>query len=140
MTPNEVRERIVSEHVQLHVLFAEVKQACREAADVRKAILRLVRAVESHLAMEDRLLIPALLQCDGWGSVRAERVGAEHLQQREQLASLRQLAKHGLETQAAGAALGLIASLMDDMEAEERDLLGPDLLRDDVIAISQCAG
>jgi hypothetical protein len=72
--------------------------------------------------------------------VRADRVAAEHRQQREQLTELRRLAKHGSTKDACLAADELIAGLLADMDAEERDLLSPDLLRDDPVVVEQSGG
>jgi hypothetical protein len=140
MKPSEVRYLIGHQHLQLRILFVEVENACREQADPRPVILRLVKELREHLAMEDRVLVPALREVDGWGAVRADRVATDHAQQREQLAALRQLAREGPPQAAGAAALALIADLIIDMDGEERDLLSPDLLRDDPVAIDQSSG
>jgi hypothetical protein len=140
MKPSEIREYIGHQHVQLRILFVEVENACREQIDPRPSVLKLVQAVRDHLAMEDRLLVPALREADGWGVVRAERVAAEHAEQRELLVALRHLAREGGAEEAGRAARQLIAALIVDMDAEESDLLDPNLLRDDVITINQSGG
>jgi hypothetical protein len=136
--PSEVREQVGNQHLQLRILFVEVRAALE--SDPRAAIERLVREVWQHLDFEDRLLVPALREVDAWGRLRAEQIAAEHASQRAALGVLRQLARHGDRRLAVDGARGLIDELTADMDAEERDLLDPDLLRDDVIAIDQCGG
>jgi Hemerythrin HHE cation binding domain len=145
MSPSEVRDHVGRQHIQLRILFVEVEGACREVleggrGDPRPAVQKLVHAVWDHIAMEDRLLVPTLRQVDSWGPARAEHVAEEHEKQRGQLTALRDLAKHGPGDEAARATLALIGELITDMDGEEKDLLHPDLLRDDVIAIDQSDG
>jgi len=140
MKPSEIRDYIGHQHIQLRILCVEVEYACRDCVDARQTILKLVSAVEDHLHMEDVLLVPALRECDGWGKVRAERVSEEHRRQREQLSALRRLAKHGPASDAARAAEELLAALLADMDAEEKDLLSPNLLRDDLVVVDQSGG
>lgn len=140
MNPSEVRDFIGHQHIQLRILCVEVAHACHDCADPRRTIAKWIDAVEEHLHMEDVLLIPALRDCDGWGPVRAERVAEEHRLQRAQLATLRTLTKHGAPEDVARAADELIAALLADMDAEEKDLLSPDLLRDDLVVVDQSGG
>ncbi len=145
MSPSQVRDYIGRQHIQLRILFVEVENACRESidsgrGDPRPLVQKLVRAVWDHIAVEDRLLLPTLRDIDRWGPTRAEIVAADHARQREELAALRTLAREGGTDEAARAALMLIGDLIVDMDAEERDLLDPDLLRDDVITINQSDG
>jgi hypothetical protein len=144
MRPSEVRDWVGRQHVQLRILFGEVEHACAEAIerarDARPIVERLTRAVADHLAFEDRTLVPTLRQIDGWGAVRADHVAADHALQRQQLAALCRLAREGSAIDAARAVLSLLQELRVDMDGEERDLLSPDLLRDDLIVIDQSDG
>jgi hypothetical protein len=144
MRPSQVRDYIGHQHIQLRILFVEVENACRDALDGRgdpaPLVHKLVREVLDHISVEDRVLLPALREIDAWGETRAAHVAAEHARQREELAALRDLARLGPGDEAARATLGMISELMIDMDGEERDLLGPDLLRDDLVVISQSDG
>jgi Hemerythrin HHE cation binding domain len=138
MRPSEVRDLVGRQHVQLRILFVEVRGTLED--DPRRAIERLVREVWQHLDMEDRVLVPALRELDAWGPVRAAEIDAEHARQRAELNYLRDLARHGERELAVEGARTLLDELVADMDAEERDLLDPDLLRDDVIVIDQSGG
>lgn len=142
MSPGEVRDLVGRQHVQLRILFTTVDEACRAAldggpVDPTRLVLKLVRAVWDHIAFEDRLLLPTLREIDSWGPARADAVAADHAHQRDQLSALRQLAQKGSAVESALAALRLVDDLRADMDAEERDLLAPELLRDDVVAVDQ---
>src|SRR5689334_12259216 len=119
MNPSEVRDLIGHQHIQLRILFVEVRRAL-EAADPRPAIRKLVNEVREHLDFEDRLLLPVLRELDSWGPLRAAEVQSEHAQQRRELASLQELT-HGNLEQAAGAAAKLLDDLTVDMDGEESD-------------------
>jgi hypothetical protein len=144
MKPSQVRDYIGHQHIQLRILFVEVENACRDAldgrGDARPLLGKLVREVLDHITVEDRVLLPALREIDAWGPARAAHVAAEHAKQREELAALRNLARLGPGDEAARVGLDMISALMIDMDGEERDLLGPDLLRDDLVVISQSDG
>ena len=140
MNPSQVREYVGHQHIQLRILFVEVRRALAEDRDPRPAILKLVYEVREHLDLEDRLLVPALRAIDRWGPQRASEVAAEHARQREELTALRERLRSSERSQAVEAAASLLAELTADMDAEERDLLSPELLRDDLITIGQNGG
>jgi hypothetical protein len=138
MTPNEVRELILREHEHIRgVLRALEADALNALQGDAVAAGRLAQAFESfhvvlaaHMELEDRELGPARRDIDAWGDVRADRLAQDHAHQRAILAAAR----------AGNARPALVLSLVHmvrgDMAEEEKDLLHPDLLRDDVIAIA----
>jgi hypothetical protein len=145
MKPSEVRDLITRDHMQIRILATEADLECArfltgEDIDPAPIILRLSQALWGHLAMEDRLLVPALREVDGWGEVRAAEVLAEHGHQREELAVLVRVARTAAREQVAKAARGLIAALRVDMDREEHTLLSRDLLRDDPVVVDQTDG
>ena len=95
-----------------------------------------------HMRWEDRHLGPALLDADAWGEERLARLRGDHREQREILAhSLERLRDSNRPGVLVTSDLrDLILMLRDDMEEEERDLLDPRVLRDDVVAIDLEAG
>src|SRR4051812_33464422 len=123
MKPSEVREQIGHQHLQLRILFVEVRAALDGAGDPRPAMLKLVHEVREHLDAEDRLLLPALREIDIWGALRAAEVAEEHAEQRARLSYLRELAQRGDRRDAVAVTRALVAELTADMNAEEHDLL-----------------
>ena len=145
LSPSEVRARILSEHVfirsraeQLLELIQRVRAGDRSAeqALIQEGCAFLEDLIR-HIEHENRVLVPALREIDAWGEVRADEVLAEH---REQVAEARSLIEALADafTRASVAADQLedfLAILATDMASEERLLLSPDLLRDDVVGI-----
>jgi hypothetical protein len=142
LDPSQVRDCVARQHVQLRILFVEVEHACTGAldggrADPRPLVLTLTRAVCDHLSFEDHLLLPTLRALDGRRPGRAARVAADHAGQRAELAALHQLARRGSAIDTARSALALLGELRLDMDAEERDLLSPELLSDAPVTVAQ---
>ena len=90
--------------------------------------------MEEHLSTEEALLGPVLERIDAWGPVRLELMHAEHAHQRAVLAVLRSDRAAALAPQLlARRAIGLLDDIVADMDAEDRDLLDPKVLCDDVV-------
>lgn len=141
LTPSEVRARILAEHQRLSTLLNEVEQCARqvEAGD-SSATRRLLHEgrelygfLMSHLALEDLILLPALRETPGFGKARADALDAEHRQQRDDFRLLAHSQGSTSDMELAQRYLGLIADLREDMAREERDFLGTQLLRDDIM-------
>jgi hypothetical protein len=142
MKPSEVRDLVSREHVQIRILATEVDADCRRAldgdsVDLKPRVVTLARLLWNHLALEDRLLVPLLQKLDAWGPVRVKEILSEHARQREELTVLTHRSRAGSAHALAAATRRLIADLRTDMDAEERDLLHPDLLRDDPVVVHQ---
>lgn len=147
MRPSQVRGRIIRQHAALRVKLDELEAATAELQDGREGGLgaaeravalanELCQALDEHLAVEDALLVPTLRQADAWGPVRADRLSQHHDEQREQLRSLAEQTEAGMSPQALASALAaLIEDLRADMAYEEREVLSPSLLRDEVTSI-----
>jgi iron-sulfur cluster repair protein YtfE (RIC family) len=148
MTPSEIRNKVLREHAALRVLMTEANDACRKVREDRASLAdlvyqvdRLVRSLAKHLEMEDRVLVPTLREIDAWGAVRAENIAAEHERQRAELIELATLGHDADNARLLAATLSsFVQALVFDMEGEERDLLHPDLLRDDAVVIDQTDG
>jgi hypothetical protein len=91
--------------------------------------------LRAHLAAEEELLEPILERLDAWGPVRLDLLRSDHAHQRAVLHALADR-KIGLR-EMAHRARSLVADVLLDMDAEERDLLSQGLLRDDAIVIDQ---
>ena len=143
MRPSEIRQRMIRDHDALRWLCVRVEfaanrvlagdEASEEALDVAGA--ELYRLLLDHLEHEERVLLPVLGDVDAWGPERVARVEAEHREQRRRLAEVFRPLEPLTPHHRAAVVLREIAELREDMQAEERDTLSPDLLRDDVVSI-----
>ena len=143
MKPSEIRSRILAEHDDLRRRLTGIETLAARALGenaLRAAVSQLAAALEEHLSMEDELLLPAIRDVDAWGSIRAKRMMEEHEGQRVTIDRLNEISRGGDRTELARSVQALRKALLEDMRREESELLHPDLLRDDVISIGQCAG
>jgi hypothetical protein len=105
---------------------------------VASAIGDIRTVMEVHLAFEEKSLLPILRDDLPLGPERADRLLDDHRQQRASLATLHREACAFPQVPILAAKLAFLAAwLLADMEEEERSLLLPDVVRDDVIAIDQ---
>jgi hemerythrin-like domain-containing protein len=149
-SPAETRAWILQDHQNLRVLLSQLEDVAQQVQDGDRRLLgplrleaeRFMHRFEDHTRWEDRYLRPALLDADAWGQERAARLDHDHTEQRKLLEdSLDRLREADRPpAQVARAVLDLIALIRTDMEEEERDLLDPRVLRDDVVAIDTEAG
>ncbi len=132
------------QHQQLRALIAQVRKAAVDllegevagSEELRNQVGALRTQMEDHLATEEALLGPVLERIDAWGPVRLDLMRAEHEHQRAVLAVLRSDRAAGLAPELlARRTLGLLDDILTDMDAEDRDLLDPKVLRDDVIQL-----
>ncbi|HTO99626.1 MAG TPA: hemerythrin domain-containing protein [Myxococcales bacterium] len=144
MTHEERRQTLHSQHQQLRTVIAGVREAAldivgREGGDstgLRMRISVLRDDLERHLATEEALLGPVLERIDAWGPVRLDLLRAEHAHQRAVLSLLRSDRAAALPSLGlARRVLALLDDICADMDAEDRDLLDPRVLRDDLIQL-----
>jgi iron-sulfur cluster repair protein YtfE (RIC family) len=103
------------------------------ATRLASSIALLQAELELHLETEEALLEPILACIDAWGPMRLDRLRAEHRQQR---AFLMVLADPSAEVEtAAHRTIAFCNELFEDMEYEERELFGEDVLRDDCVLL-----
>lgn len=144
MTHEERRQTLHAQHQQLRVVIAGVREAALEVlgseatdcAGLRMRISVLHDDLQRHLATEEALLEPVLERIDAWGPVRLDLLRAEHAHQRAVLSLLRSDRAAALPPLVLSRrVLGLLDDIMADMDAEDRDLLDPRVLRDDIIQL-----
>jgi hypothetical protein len=150
MNPSEVRRQILGEHDRLRERLdrfeADLARAMAGDAGAAESFRRgqgeLLAALRAHVESEEAILVPALEAIDAWGPARAARIHEDHVTQLRLLATWdRAVADPALPLADLGPRLRQFAGgLRADMEAEENDLLHPDLLRDDVVSVQQSAG
>ncbi|MCA9513042.1 MAG: hemerythrin domain-containing protein [Myxococcota bacterium] len=150
MTPNELRERILSDHAQLRRALADLEELSHAALDrgatgreeLRRAGEHFLFQLEEHMRHEDDQLVPLLRTIDAWGPERAHLVEEDHRAQRAQmrvyLDALRR--RDAPRAELADLLLEIASWLRRDMDDEEEVTLRPDVLRDDVVGIDVEAG
>lgn len=129
-----LRRQILAEHVELRAAIAKVATA-EEPARLALATSALCDLLEDHLAFEDERLEPVLRSIDAWGPERARRLREEHVAQRARMAELRREVATAPALALAREVQPFLEALLADMAAEEREVLDPNLLRDDTISV-----
>ena len=130
MSMREAQDEILREHAELRRMIAEVDDVLerfsrgeREAtAALRSSAGALYTRFIAHLVLEDRVLVPSLL--DRFGPPAAEPLVRDHAEQRALLGYLiRRLSPRAAPTQLVANDLRqFLALLREDMEDEERML------------------
>jgi acetoin utilization protein AcuB len=141
MTPSQVREVILSEHVHIRGLLDRAEHAARQVREsptdegserLAAAGGQLYASLGAHMELENRVLVPALESIDAWGRVRAEGLRREHAEQKGALEAAQ--AELGRSEQPArekaDGVLRMVAMLRKDLELEEETLLSARLLQD----------
>jgi hypothetical protein len=97
--------------------------------------------MEVHLAFEEAVLLPLLRADLPLGPPRADRLVDEHRRQRGVLAGLHREACQHPQLPTLAAKLAFLTSwLLADMAEEERCLLIPEVVRDDLVVVDQTCG
>jgi len=143
------RQGVLWQHVQIRQLLQRARQLAEDALDgnapstdaVASAIGDIHSTFEVHLAFEESVLLPLLADDLPIGPLRAQNLREEHTRQREILSALHKEASAFPELPTLAAKLAFLTRwLLADMEEEERSLLIPDVIRDDVISVDQNGG
>jgi iron-sulfur cluster repair protein YtfE (RIC family) len=144
MRPSAVRDRIIREHAELRVGLEEIERAAerieQEGRPAMAAAVELSRAfydaLRDHIDMEDAILAPALRETDAWGEVRASKLEAHHRDQRQELKDLSEVDAESYDPEVLVRRLrAFIKDVREDMVHEEKGVLSPDLLKDDLIGV-----
>ena len=140
---------ILWQHQRIRCLLAhgravsEAELDAKAASDdaVASAVGDIRSTFEVHLSFEETVLLPLLRDDLPIGPQRAERLLDEHARQRASLAVLHDEARAHPELPMLAAKLAFLTEwLLADMEEEERSVLVPDVVRDDVVVIDQSCG
>ena len=149
MRPSEVRQRILEEHERLRDSIYIVRNLAREVArgDLSRVPILQTYAVgldselRTHLDLEDRHLVPVVLEC--LGEEAAADLSREHAEQRALLECvLRRLRDERRPPLLLARELQTLSELLlEDMAREEEEMLANadlwDGLSDDVSAVSE---
>jgi hypothetical protein len=143
------RRGVLWQHEQIRALLERARglaEAALEGAPpqpdaVASAIGDIHSTFEIHLTFEEKVLLPLLADDLPNGPVRADRLREEHTHQRELLATLHREARAFPELPMLAVKLAFLTTwLLADMDEEERSLLVPDVVRDDIINVDQNSG
>ena len=142
-------DAILAQHHRIRALLARARGVAEAALDgeppspdaVASSIGDIRTIMEVHLAYEEKALLPILRDDLPLGPERADRLLDEHRRQRETLATLHREACAFPELPMLAAKLAFLTEwLLADMGEEERSLLIPEVVRDDVVIIDQSSG
>ena len=143
------RHGILSQHQHLRALLERARAVAEAALEgqppspdaVASAIGDIRTIMEVHLTFEEKVLLPLLANDLPLGPARADRLLAEHAGQRQSLAMLHREACAFPASATLAAKLAFLTSwLLADMAEEERSLINPDVIRDDIVVIDQSSG
>jgi iron-sulfur cluster repair protein YtfE (RIC family) len=133
----QLRERIVEVgEAAANVLACSEPELATRADELTRAVIAFADDMNLHLAAEEELLAPVLERLDACGPVRLELLRSEHAHQRAILHMLH-IERRLQPREMARRVRSLVADVLVDMNAEEKDLLSEVLLRDDPIVVDQ---
>ena len=142
------RFRIIEQHRGLRELLktglALVARPPGDDGDARRELPALLartnQAFRCHLADEEALLLPILNDDVPVGPWRITALLEEHRRQTAEIDALCAPPPSCTAEELAARYQKLAEALFADMDAEERDLITPDVIRDDGVVIDQCSG
>jgi iron-sulfur cluster repair protein YtfE (RIC family) len=145
MAPSEIRKLILDGHTQLRTTIAALESLVAKqlkTAPAKKNEELLTHATRfnaeflAHLKLEEGILRPVLMEIDAWGPVRVERIDKKHTEQRARILEIQAIIIQAQWSELHTELHSFIQELTEDMAAEEKEMLSPDVLRDDVIAVN----
>jgi len=146
--PAETARRLVLEqHLQLRRMLSMGLVHARQAVagdgaqEPLRGLVGLIRDVfVQHLADEEALIVPILEDDLPVGPLRVEALREEHDRQRGELETLCAWPEEGSDLELAVRFETLATTLLGDITHEERELLIPEVIRDDHVVINQIGG
>jgi hypothetical protein len=125
------RQRLLEQHTELRRLLAMgvvqalgiVDQRGAAPAVLRSLVHRIEQLFTEHAAEEEAQMLPVFERDVPWDPCRAERLRAEHAQQRADLRALVAWPESGSELELAARFDLLARDLLRDIAREERDFL-----------------
>jgi hypothetical protein len=147
MTPSQMREVLLQDHMILRSMIAAARKVAERACDgqttadeLRGELVRLADVLRGHNLREEGLLRNVIPSVDAWGQARAEIMTEEHVREHEELvAALTGVQSTPVEFAGAGTGL-LLDGILGHMAREESAFLGEDVLRDDIVATYSLSG
>ena len=93
-----------------------------------------------HIAHEDVVLRPLLANLDAWARERVDHMDQEHREQREKLQALARLNPTADPAAFTARVHETLQWIRADMAGEEKELLTPEVMRDDIIVVDSFGG
>jgi hypothetical protein len=144
----KARRAVLDQHAELRRLLkmgmAQAQVCVKDqtlAHEPLRSLVTLIRDVfVRHIADEEALILPILEDDLPLGPLRAKRLREEHAGQRAEFETLCRWPEEENDLELALRFEGLGTALLDDIGHEERQLLTPEIIRDDCIVIDQDGG
>jgi hypothetical protein len=143
-----IRERLIDQHQTLRQHIAKLLSLtvidARGELEFRLGLADLSDELARHNREEERLLSAIVPTLDAWGPVRQRLMDEHHAREHQaQLKALRSLVDMKPQKTEMSAAIRLaqrsLGEILKHMDREEREILHPDVLRDDACAIAMDA-
>lgn len=142
------RQLVLGQHRELRRLLTmglvEARHALSESAVAHEPLRSLVSLIREvfvrHLADEEALIVPILEDDPPVGPQRVVALREEHQRQRAELEALCAWPEEASDAELANRFDGLAKALLEDIVHEERELLIPDVIRDNHVVLDQSDG
>jgi hypothetical protein len=138
-SPSRALAELSAQHEALRGMMERCEQLADELDTGRMGPLQLTREVsrlrlafDAHNRFEEQLLRPVLLEADGFGDARVERMIDEHISEHRAM-------RTELASPATADLRAAIAELRAHLAAEERYFVTAKVLRDDLVTV-ECSG
>ena len=145
LAPSEVRRRVLSGHQVLREQLLALRKACSElGADgeddftsIRLRAEAVRDALEAQIEVEANILAPVLEETPGFGEIRCEELAAHHVAQRRLFSEFVSMLDPARPPRGfTDRACEVLDLLRRELVWEDRELLDPDVVKDDTIDIS----
>ncbi|MCU0677931.1 MAG: hemerythrin domain-containing protein [Myxococcota bacterium] len=104
------------------------------SAEAKAAAERLERELRARVRHEERVLVPALAEADGFGAARVDELHREQEELDEVMAALmREIAVAPGAVELASRLRELVRRVREDLAHEEKRHLSPNVLKDSVV-------
>lgn len=148
MKLSQIRTELVAEHVALRQMALEIDaEAQRVLAQegsldaLRVSLVRFAERLAAHNLHEEALLRDELPTIDAWGPQREALMNENHEKEHATvLRSISEAVSAGAPGEIAQHVRDLMRRVLEHMKSEEKEILHPDLLRDDVVSIQGMSG
>jgi hypothetical protein len=137
----ELRTELLNQHKALRDLSVGVGVAADAVGaeptllpELRTTLIDFAARVLAHNAFEERELHAMMSTIDAWGPIRDQLIDERHeLEHEAILAAVRTASRETSAPAIVDATRRALADLATHMAREERELLHPDVLRDDLV-------
>jgi iron-sulfur cluster repair protein YtfE (RIC family) len=148
LSAGQIRSLILDEHAMLRDLLEDIQESFADAeartpGSVDRLTGRMRRFYEAllkHITHEETVLRPVVAEADAWGAARVEKMDEEHRVQRAAVRALSALTFTSDLDAELRRVRDFTQAIGRDMDAEERECLSEEVLRDDVIVIDTFTG